>query len=372
MAQWCRSPSLFRSWAEDWVLRPERSAVFQLPFRRPFLDYERERRRESERRPEDCGSGHCFLCVSVSPTLGIVGHPSWFTCFGTKEVCGSPGQATVLVASVNLQSWGAECRVVNCGRVGWALDHDAISTSRKLWSGDMRDCGSEFTSRWRCNGKWIVLFFPEQQEARLWKVVGGEPQRPEVRLRVCVDGGRNDTGSQLGSTAILIDLEATFRAQKLVVMSQIARNEPSVCSVMWMPDGSLCTLHQLSSSPFLIVEGTTTKGPYFPPSSNVTPVGKRHATVASRDTITEFRVYQTGTTLDEPTLCVPCTWACASSSTGLIVSTAHHIDDEVSDNHANEVRFKVHDGVSGFCVGEFVVNPPRFLFDSGAYKHANP
>ncbi|KAH3763725.1 hypothetical protein Pelo_4422, partial [Pelomyxa schiedti] len=61
MIQWIQSTTLFRAWAEDWVLRPGEEAVFRLP----IWTY--------------------YLHVVVSPTLGLVSH-SVFTHDG--RVCG--------------------------------------------------------------------------------------------------------------------------------------------------------------------------------------------------------------------------------------------------------------------------------------------
>ncbi|KAH3698759.1 hypothetical protein Pelo_19847 [Pelomyxa schiedti] len=58
------------------------------------------------------------------------------------------------------------------------------------------------------------------------------------------------------------------------------------------------------------------------------------------------------TNLTTATLCVPCTWAQASATTGLIVSTSHPSKEMFG---ATRIQFALHDGVTGFHVGDFTI-----------------
>ncbi|KAH3763142.1 hypothetical protein Pelo_4997 [Pelomyxa schiedti] len=159
-----------------------------------------------------------------------------------------------------------------------------------------------------------------------------------------------------------IDLESSFIGENLVVNSRVECGSFLPRGILWMPDGSTSTLHSGSSSEVVMRESTTGNVvTVSPESKDVEPIGARHLFVLIG---TSFQVYSTNN-LGTPSVCVPCTWASAHGQSGLIAYTSDECGKKTSELH-----FRVHDGATDFCVGDFtftstdpfVVHPATFTY----------
>ncbi|KAH3756553.1 hypothetical protein Pelo_11664 [Pelomyxa schiedti] len=337
LVRWAQSTSLARAWARDWVVRPAAHAVFQLPIR-----------------------GH-RLCASVSPTLGLVSS-RWFRQEGKwGAVRGCVGQGRVLACSMELRAGVVvrEYRVEDVAAAADGGDDGGRAPSEVLASLGRLDC-----LVW-CNSKWIVGL-PSRGEMCVWKVLdprcdGGaglvlsEEQRFEgVDATLLQFSPLCDDDVMAFSSALsfveFIDLEASFNSKNVVVKSVVKCSKREPFGILWMPDGSTCSLHYGYSS-CIILKDTATGNPVklFPKCVNhVIPVGSHHIFVMGCPA-TEFQVYSTKN-LTTPSLCTPCTWAAASLPSGLIVSTSH---DQLKYRKTSDIQFELHDGGTGFHIGGF-------------------
>ncbi|KAH3757637.1 hypothetical protein Pelo_10534 [Pelomyxa schiedti] len=317
MVHWASSTTLVRAWAEDWVLRSVKDAVFDLPIRD-----------SDEIEPSPESPTYFSLYVSVSPTMGVVTH-SWFT--HTWKICGCVGQDRLLAASSNINTWSVGYTVNDTN--GKVVVPEFWSTDLGVWLYDPAT---------KCNREWIVGF--AGQELRLWKVAKGGLLSvcPRVVMlpvvispRLAEFSPRNDSELiiMLNRGAIFVDLEASFKQGELVEFTKFECSNNDVRGVMWMADGSLGTLHHYSSD-FTLINVATRKRLTFPKAHAVVPIDQTHAFVAPYLGMTHYKVYNTGDELAEPppSLCVPC---------------AH--------TTATEMDFSVRDGVTGFLFGTFTV-----------------
>ncbi|KAH3722890.1 hypothetical protein Pelo_18404 [Pelomyxa schiedti] len=358
LVQWAQSTALVRAWAREWVLRPAADAMFRLPI-----------------------DGAHRLCASVSPTLGLVS-AHWFRRRGAwASVCGGVGEGRVLVESIQQVKGGPALNLKDYYVVdvtGVAGGFDETTLVRVLAGLETRERFSMWSNR-----KWIVGL-PSVAEMRVWKVgsggLGGVKLSEEQRFKVveastlqfsplCDDVimvFSSQATAQLSRGCVeFVDLEASLRQRgQLVVRSRVECKYGIPSGILWMPDGSTSTLHY-DYSEHLFLRETTTGEPLtqFPKFSNVVPVGPHHVFVTTRPVRTEFQVYSTGN-LTTPSLCVPCTWASPSIlPTGLIASTTH---DKVKSCDATEIQVAVHDGATGFHVGDFSIP----LSDPNAFNSA--
>ncbi|KAH3742720.1 hypothetical protein Pelo_15882 [Pelomyxa schiedti] len=350
------SPALFRAWAEDWVLRPDCDTVFRLPIKDSAHWDKRV---------------NLFLYLSVSPTLGVVRH-SWVTRRAADTVMGCVGERRILVASTNSEDWKWRLSVVDVGTGETTGDVNGGAA-----------IASYGRDRVKCNRKWIVGF--TDNKLNVWKVVRGAPAAKGVciggvQLRgtfefspLCDDVVVLLTVGQTGKPGVVtfIDLGASFKAQELVVASRVVCREHWPTGVMWLPDrngGSLGILHHADSSYYLLSANQesagTGKWTPFPPLRHVAPIGKSHAIVTAYHNTTQFSVHRVGHDISEPTLSVACTWVCPSQTSGLIASTKFcetkselpSTDDSVAVTETEcKISFAVHDGSTGFHIGDFTV-----------------
>ncbi|KAH3758077.1 hypothetical protein Pelo_10207 [Pelomyxa schiedti] len=346
LVQWTQTTALVRMWAEEWVLSTCQDAVFRLPIR------------------------DTFLRVVVSPTMGVLSH-SWFT-HATTSVCGGLGRDSLLVRTHTTHKWATEYSVMDLGvpasrRRGARAGESFLGNPRLMFS----------RAQLRCNRKWIVGLMESCDVLCMWKVVGGGPVEPERSIHGIEASNYLQFSPQCLDVVMIIsahgkhcvifvDLEATFNVKELVVTSKVPFYGNSPGGFLWMPDGSLCALQYCTPSVHLLdANGKTIK--VFPPNSQAVPFDRTHVFVCSFSYPTEFQVYRTGNNLTEPSLCMPCTWACLSrgNQTSLIASTSHQY---VKGGNMHEMQFTVHDGVTGCHVGDFSVTvTPPFFFDSSVY-----
>ncbi|KAH3767190.1 hypothetical protein Pelo_945 [Pelomyxa schiedti] len=158
---------------------------------------------------------------------------------------------------------------------------------------------------------------------------------------------------------VLVDLEATFTNKELVVKSKIVCGQSTgptryTRGVTWMPDGSPCMLVVSGFVPvhnYSLVDASalaTTRW-VFPKGKTVSTLQKTHVFAHWSSEDPNFQVFSNGN-LAQPLLCVPCTWAVADQQSGLILSTSHQ-----SNSQQNEMGFSLHEGVTGFLIGNFSV-----------------
>ncbi|KAH3758419.1 hypothetical protein Pelo_9785 [Pelomyxa schiedti] len=156
----------------------------------------------------------------------------------------------------------------------------------------------------------------------------------------------------------LVDLNETVNEKGLVFTCKApCREQWPLGGVLWMPDGSMATLKR--TNPFTLASSTTGEQYQFPPfSSDVEPISRSHALVWCFSHLKKFHVYHTGNFLSAPSLSVPCTWAGTSKQpSGLIASTPAHSDSP-------EIQITVHDGTTGFHLGDFPVDfDPKIYLD---------
>ncbi|KAH3744157.1 hypothetical protein Pelo_14445 [Pelomyxa schiedti] len=322
MVEWCQSLSLVRMWAEEWVLRPVRDAVFRLPLRDSTQIHTRDIRRFR------------YLCVSVSPTLGVVS-VSAFTSTMLMQDC-MTGPNKVLFSKTSPSDW-----------VLW--EHSVLDSESGAvcWSSPSLSFGYSA----RANRKWLACSGSKHGELCIWRVAGGIPEGPGVCFQTSLDlkdidlsPESHDILMDLGWTCgavTFVDLDASFQAQGLVVQTKIMHHEVTPKGVMWLSDGSMCTLH-FGSSVYFLVDELQHRRLAFPKDHMVHPISKGRAFVISADSH-RFRVYDTeGSDPTKPSFCVPCTWCCPSNQSGLIASTG------LSTRGAKEKSLKVslHDGLS--------------------------
>ncbi|KAH3766226.1 hypothetical protein Pelo_1900 [Pelomyxa schiedti] len=348
MVLWAQSPSLFREWAEDWVLRPACAADFVLPIE-GIKDNEKTKRVQH----------HLHVCVSH--TLGIVGY-SCYTCGDARSytfVVGCLGMDRVLCKRFfQATRWQDSCLYEYFDMDVSEYPHSA-ENSVGIFT-------SEYGTTVKCSGNWIVALDTRSVVLRVWKVVGGVPCKPEVYFEDGIEVGMIDfsplcddiliiltRGSKTtAATVKFVDLAESFKIQDIVFTLRITCSEPRPLGVLWKPDGSMCTLHHENPEPFHLVECTTGHRHYsFPRFYEVTPIGRSHAVVCFLFNPKAFEVYHTGN-LSRPEQCFPCTWARASKQSGLVASTSH----QESDSNVTEISFQVHDCVTGFHVGDFIVH----------------
>ncbi|KAH3756508.1 hypothetical protein Pelo_11699 [Pelomyxa schiedti] len=335
MVQWCQSAAIVRAWAEDWVLRPSREAVFRLPISDP----------------EGTGRQQ-YLFVSVSLTLGVVEN-YWMTCGTDTMVCGCLGHKRVLCAHHTDDARGtrfyySDVRDMAVESLDAKNPKDPAKT--RLYIGGSLD-SRVFTLR--CNRRWIVRC-ALGNEICVWKVpsesptyfrdvsFGVEAARAEFSP-ICDDVVIMCTTSESTGFGCIIfaDLDASCGTQHLVVTSKVMCGCCLPEGYMWLTGGSLCTLDNFHPSmAYCLVDCATQKILAFP---------KR----------CQFHVYHTGNNLTAPSLSVPCTWARPSTQSGLIASTTQR---PVADINATEILITVHDGPTGFRVGKFAAPlPSTFL-----------
>ncbi|KAH3731769.1 hypothetical protein Pelo_17399 [Pelomyxa schiedti] len=296
-----------RQWACDWVLWAQRDAVFELPV------------------------WHHKLCltVSVSPTLGVV---SWtvFRCDDSIAM-GCVGTNAILCATPVPHVGGYSPCYFRVMSVAGEEGTDKITTNclepredkMVMWS-----FKSEFERSPipRCNKRWIV-FCPDyagKDELWIWKVVVAGNGTPWEKQQVMV----NELEFRLshvsfsplcddhlvifpsyGCSVLVSDLSATFKSGSLVITSRVSCGYLPL-NVVWMPDGSLCSLHCTSPASVHLVNATLHKRMHeFPEGHQVTPISSTQVVVVpSKREVHTFSVYHTGD-LSSATLCVPCTWA---------------------------------------------------------------
>ncbi|KAH3714350.1 hypothetical protein Pelo_19140 [Pelomyxa schiedti] len=221
---------------------------------------------------------------------------------------------------------------------------------------------------WVSNSKWIVGLVSDV-EIRVWRVVGGlmsgggddsvgvaEEQRFKTVEAVSLQfSPMCDDVIVVFSTCgwvKFIDLEASCRQRgQLIVRSRVECKYGVPCGILWRPDGSTCTLHYGDGPAiFLLREAATgVVLKLFPEFSNVVTVGSHHFFVTTRPDHTEFQVYST------ENLCTASLW--------LVASTTH---DNVKHCNATEIHVAVHDGATGFHVGDFSIP----LSDPNAFNPA--
>ncbi|KAH3731747.1 hypothetical protein Pelo_17418 [Pelomyxa schiedti] len=358
MTEWARSPALVRQWADDWVLPPLWDAVFKLPIKAKTRD--------------PMAPPH-FFHVSVSLTLGIVGH-SEFVCGSEEVVCGCLGENRVLVTVTKR----------NPGRDDPITEH-MIRDTTAPWSPEccLPEASLAQIGPTRCNWKWIVGC-DYHHSMYIHKVVHGSPVGADVTVmcRGSVRGvvpmftplgddivqfrethGEDDGDYNSCSVVVFVDLEATFNKKDLVVISKIDCGPNWAlppAGITWMPDSSPCILR----SRFLVNPETHAAVLAYtlvdPSKSHATVMEFRHKTVLTLgknhffavsaqnrwSAVTNFEVFHNGD-LTHPTLSVPCTWA-ARDPMGLILSTY------LPDCGATEIQFSLHDGVTGFHIAILV------------------
>ncbi|KAH3723304.1 hypothetical protein Pelo_17991 [Pelomyxa schiedti] len=361
LVEWAQSTALARQWAKDWVLRPTTQVVFALPISEPFWMV-----------PD----GHrSFVCVSVSPTLGLVSS-HWFKLLSNEQVSGCVGDGRVLV----------DLSPHDCGEIRRFSIMDVVPRGVGVHSRDtaVGDNGGpigmryqvyteqllEASSSLKCNRRWIVGVW-RCKKICVWKVhssdgdCGGVKVSEERQFKV-VDVAEalfsplcDDvlvTFNEVAEVMEFIDLEASFSGKNLVVKSrQQCKLGQLLKGILWMPDGSTCTLGGWSRAENILIDTTTRKEVnFFPYEMDVTPVGSHHVLAVTLMPCTEFQVYSTSN-LTTPSLRVPCTWASASDPTGLIASTRHQSEGA----KATEIKFALHDGATGFHIGDFTIPVPK-------------
>ncbi|KAH3714514.1 hypothetical protein Pelo_18976 [Pelomyxa schiedti] len=292
--------------------------------------------------------------------------------WGQRGSCAPTLRTTTSTAPSGSAITGSDVSKRHCGN---ALDSmvdtcnsDSLGASRVMWASgfqlDRLPCVI-------CNRRWIVVLFPCFYDMHIWKVCGdGIPSEPQVTLcglgfqaakaefsRFCDDVAMVFPFGGTLSPIPVVDLEASFNAGSLVVTSTISCGGLYPVNVMWLPDGTMCSLHSTSTTSFFLVNSENhNENPL--PESLVTPIGKNHFFSAPgfAGSLLQFSVYQTGDLLS-PSLSVPCTWASAgcSQQTGLILSTKHDLKS------CSCVVFSLHEGISGFHFGCFCVPHQLFL-----------
>ncbi|KAH3764546.1 hypothetical protein Pelo_3564 [Pelomyxa schiedti] len=308
LIRWAQSPAVTRAWARDWVLRPTANTVFDLP----IIDN--------------------FLCVSVSPTLGPVSS-QWFTRQGDSvSVAGCVGEGRVLVCNGSLR-----CLVVDVKDSGGAGGGGGVCMCDRLQSG---------------------------REVRVDDDCGGK--EPEDRRFQGVKVDR----LQFSPLCDDVDLGASFSESRLVIKSRVECDQLPQ-GILWMPDGSTCTLHRVLADSITLKDTTsgheigalslwcTYNGPQY---KTVDTVGAHHIFINSHSPCFEFQVYSTRN-LSSPSLRIKCLWASAgilpSLPTGLIASTSHQ---KVRDAKATDViEFAVHDAATSFHIGDILIPVPNYV-----------
>ncbi|KAH3758665.1 hypothetical protein Pelo_9576 [Pelomyxa schiedti] len=306
MAEWARSPALVRQWACDWVLSPLWDAIFDLPFEGPCW---KNRQYSKE------------VHVSVSPTLGVV-NISWFTC-SNEALCGCLGMIVK-----DATAWDASYAPV---------------AALKSW---------KIPEYVQCNRKWIVgcTYAARSSSLFIQKVVGGAPVGSEVVvesreyriLDVEFLPQEDNTLMLVGdyNASVFVDLEATFLRKELVVKLKIA-GEPmrNAQGAALMPDGSPCILVRgtVPVNHYSLVDASSLATRWvFPEGKTVATLQRSHVFVQRSPEDPNFWVFRNGS-FTEPSFCK-----------GL---TANSLDAETEI----EVEFKLHDGVTGFLIGNFSV-----------------
>ncbi|KAH3722675.1 hypothetical protein Pelo_18619 [Pelomyxa schiedti] len=165
-----------------------------------------------------------------------------------------------------------------------------------------------------------------------------------------------------------IDLGASFSESRLVIKSRVECDQLPQ-GILWMPDGSTCTLHRVLADSITLKDTTsgheigalslwcTYNGPQY---KTVDTVGAHHIFINSHSPCFEFQVYSTRN-LSSPSLRIKCLWASAgilpSLPTGLIASTSHQ---KVRDAKATDViEFAVHDAATSFHIGDILIPVPN-------------
>ncbi|KAH3763159.1 hypothetical protein Pelo_4990 [Pelomyxa schiedti] len=343
MIEWCHSTEVVRLWAEEWVIRPVRDAVFRLPL------MERDTRDQYRRRRWR------YLCVSVSATLGVVTLSGFTSKMRVRHCMTGPNK--VLCSTTYPSDWlKSENSVI-----------DAV-TGSVCWS-------SPLTSNYlaRANRKWVVCCGDGDGELWIWKVVGGVPVEPKMCFQTALSWAEfelsplsEDVLMELGTrgSVTFCDLEASFQYQELITKKLDYDSRPAR-GVMLVSDGSMCTLHRhfsLSQREFFLVDEKSNKVLKFPPKHDVRPISKSRAFVVksgSLKKVSEYRVFDTeGSDPTTPVLCVPCMWFGVSQQSGLIASTTAHTDLQLlQPNTVSTLTLKISlcDGISGFHFGAFTV-----------------
>ncbi|KAH3758774.1 hypothetical protein Pelo_9415 [Pelomyxa schiedti] len=330
---WARSTALVAEWARGWVLAPTTNAVLDLPGVRRFL----------------------HVCVS-SATLGLVSSHRFGDSWG--DVRGCVGDRRVLA-----RRWEDTGLYCGYGRHYCVVDVVGGPENHVV---DVPMTGDNPPSHMCSNRKWIVGVYG-WREVCVWKVVGSgcddvvkvsEEHRLSgidaeiVRLQFsplsedCVIAftyakfTANGWIPAIRKCVYFIDLEASFKGGNAVIKSTVEHRNRAI-GLVWMPDGSTCTLHEDLSSGFLLRETTTGNTiRTFQQHSTVIPVGAHHILVVPHNPeFSEFQVYSTSK-LTAPLLCVPCKWACTSFQSvqsGLIAST---LDKLCTDTLAKSISHK--------------------------------
>ncbi|KAH3722869.1 hypothetical protein Pelo_18424 [Pelomyxa schiedti] len=219
-------------WANDWVLTPAREVVFDLP-----LALGRDPKDRSE---NPIRRMRYSLYVAVSPTLAVV-ESYLLTCDRNMQLFGCLGEGKLL-CGCDTRWEGIQCSVVN------ASDPSiAIASLRSVSVG---------------NTKWIAGFEGESTLS-LMRVVGGLPTEP-VRKLPGIDRGllqfsplSDDVVMVFSARFVtLVDLCASFNTQSLAVTGKIESIEGNPKGLLWMPDGTVCTL-QGSPGRRTLVDPTT-------------------------------------------------------------------------------------------------------------------
>ncbi|KAH3764905.1 hypothetical protein Pelo_3237 [Pelomyxa schiedti] len=347
LVEWLQWNTLVRKWAEEWVLRPVCDAVFRLP----LMDHT-QYRGSHYAWEEAIWYRHKYLCVSVSPTLGVV---TWCV-FGSDKVvpCCTTGPGKLLCSTplpVSPAKVKASHSVV-----------DAVSGAECWSSSPLRSCGCCAAA----NRKWLVCHGKKLGEVWVWKVVGGVPVDPRKSLQAM------DVGLSLSKfhfsplwddvlvdvdcsgTVSLCDLEASFQQQKLVITTTLPFGGVNATDVMQIPGGSMCTVSHTNvtycETVPCVMDAQYHPLVVFPRQSIVMQIGKSRCFVAEQY-CTEYKVYDT-TELgvnNMPSLCVPCSWSCASQQSGLIASA------DVSNCKTTELGVSVRDGITGFLIARSLV-----------------
>ncbi|KAH3714529.1 hypothetical protein Pelo_18961 [Pelomyxa schiedti] len=358
LVQWIKSPAMFRSWAEDWVLRPESDAVFRLP-------------------QDPCGECS-YMCVSVSPTLGVVCHSYFRLASDTLCCCvGVIGPGTVVVQSLARVDHDL-CSYYNYG----ILDVGDVTQQKQLKHGvegaTMLGASWEAVEQLKCSRNWIVGH--SWSGIFILKVASGRPAGKGISLNLTAIekscGLRLLRPSQFsqssvddifyfacegfhGRRIVIVDLNATSQTMELVVKSKFF-----LCNTLFpklelgiqeLNDGTLCEL-DLEDSSFTLRDITTGNlRATFPHAQKVTTLDQNHVLVcnSSSNKVTSFLVYHTGDLLSShlvESLSVPsCTWVTPSLDlSALILSTATS-----TDSSNNSYELSLHDGATGFHIGVF-------------------
>ncbi|KAH3745768.1 hypothetical protein Pelo_12849 [Pelomyxa schiedti] len=352
MTEWARSAALVRQWAEEWVLSPLWDAVFELPFNETYT-------RDFLPIPQH------FLIVSVSQTLGVLGH-SWFRYSDDNEtMCGCIGDNRVLVVAIN--------RLPGCNEL--TKQHFVRDTTAP-WN---QECLPEPSlTQWepvrftKCNRKWIVGCNDGESVIFIHRVCSHTrgsivPEFTPLGDDVIM---LHETDEYSNTTVEFVDVRESFEKKELVVTSKFECGTKwplFEIGITWMPDGSPCILQcDVLANP----HGNITTYRLVDSSTKHTLIQeflcKKVATLSKNLLFVisaqrkrpghNFMLRHTGDLAHHPSLRVPCTWASGDWPTGLILSTSHNQSNNTGGG--NEIRFSLHDGVTGFHICVFSLPLP--------------